>query len=426
MVKNILIITSNYTGHGHKSITEALIEQFSEYPDINIHVADGFELGGIIGLKIGKAYGSVTRNARELYRLIWDISIKNPNIIRDFTQIIIQDSFLKLLKKTVPDVIIAVHPSFVGSIINILEEHNIKIPLVSIVADLVSISPLWADPRAYCTICPTVEAMRKCIEFGVPSSKILVTGFPVRRKFCESGTGNEPDIYHSSERPLECLIMSGGEGSGNLGRLAKILLKNFDCHVKIVAGRNVLLKKRLERTLKEKSPDSIEIYGFIENVQDLMRSSDIAFTRGSPNVMMEAVHCNVPLVVTGALPGQEEGNPEYLLKYNLGVVCKDLRKLRSTVTELLANDALKLRQIKKAQIEYRNPDAAKNIVDFILGIENDEYGYVPGQLEKLRLSDKSNDFIFKKTNELIFKKIRIKPEMLKAKSLSAGKQKRRQ
>ena len=36
MVKNILIISSNYTGHGHKSITDSLQEKFSLHPDVNV------------------------------------------------------------------------------------------------------------------------------------------------------------------------------------------------------------------------------------------------------------------------------------------------------------------------------------------------------------------------------------------------------
>jgi len=58
MIKNILILSSNNTGHGHKSITESLLEQFSHYPDVNVHVIDGFTLAGNFGLRIGKLYGS--------------------------------------------------------------------------------------------------------------------------------------------------------------------------------------------------------------------------------------------------------------------------------------------------------------------------------------------------------------------------------
>jgi processive 1,2-diacylglycerol beta-glucosyltransferase len=369
MVRNILIISSDYTGHGHKSITTALTEQFEKYPDVKVDVVDGLSLGGSMGLKFGKLYGSVTRNAKDLWKLIWDISLKRPSLLSELTGLVIRDNFLELLKRLQPDLILSVHPNFNGSVLNILTEHNINIPFLTFIADLVSISPLWADPRADHIICPTQESKDRCLDFGVPVSKTKVLGFPVRSKFCNFTGEDDANREYTGDRPLECLIMSGGEGSGNMNSIARTLLKNFNCRVKIVAGRNKVMKFKLEHTLLEKFGDRIEIYGFIDNIQDLMRSSDIVFTRGSPNAMMETVMCNTPLIITGALPGQEEGNPGYMQKYNLGIICKDMRKLKAVVTELLADNAQKLNQIRKSQSEFRNPDIAKNIVDFILGFE---------------------------------------------------------
>jgi processive 1,2-diacylglycerol beta-glucosyltransferase len=350
------------------------MEQFSRYPGVNVHVIDGFTLAGNFGLRIGKLYGSVTRNAKELWKLVWELSLKTPSLLNDFTEVAIKDNFLKLIQNLKPDLILSVHPNFNGSVLNILEDYNLNIPFVTLLADIVSITPLWVDPRADYIICPSQESKFKCLEFGVSESKLIQTGFPVRQKFLKHISGNGEDNIqnikrYTGDRPLECLIMSGGEGSGNMSRIASILLKNFNSRVKIVTGRNKLLKKRLERTLGERFGDRVEIYGFVENIQDLMLSSDIAVTRGSPNVMMEAVACNVPLIITGNLPGQEEGNPAYMQKHNLGVVCKELRKLRHTVDELLYNNAEKLNKIKQSQKEYLNPNVAKEIVSFLLSIE---------------------------------------------------------
>ncbi|MCX7841874.1 MAG: glycosyltransferase [Clostridia bacterium] len=371
-MKNILIISSNLTGHGHKSITEALNDYFVNYPDVNVHVIDGFTLGGKLGLRIGKMYGSVTRNAKEIWKLMWEISCSKPALVNEFTEIVIKDAFLKILKSVKPDLILSVHPNFNGSVLNILEEYNLNIPFVTLIADLVSITPQWADERADYIICPTAESKYKCMEFGIPESKLVVLGFPIRKRFTGHIGLCEDTSDYTKDRPLECLIMSGGEGVGNMSRIAKILLKNFNCRVKIVAGRNAVLKRRLELTLNEKYNGRVEIYGFVENVQDLMQSSDIAFMRGSPNTALEAVCSNVPIVITGALPGQEEGNPAYFVKYNLGVICKDLRKLRGLVNELLADNAQKLNNIKKAQREFRNPNAARDVAEFIIGIEKRE------------------------------------------------------
>lgn len=402
MIKNILVLSSDYTGHGHKSIADSLVEQFSMHQDVKVHVIDGFSLGGNMGLRIGKAYGTVTRSSKELWKVVWDITVKMPLLVREFVEHSIRDSLLELLGEIKPDVIVAIHPNFVGAVINILEEHKIRIPLVAIVADLISITPLWADPRTDCTICPTEEAKEKCMEFGVPESKIEVLGFPVRSKFCgQIADCDLKDVSYRGGRPIECLIMSGGEGSGNMRRLAKILLKNFDSKVKIVTGRNTVLKKRLELTLLEKYPGRVEVFGFTENIQDLMLTSDIAFTRGSPNVMMEAVQCNVPLVITGALPGQEEQNPEFMEKYNLGVVCDDLNKLKNTVIDLLADNADKLNRIKEAQRKFRKPEAAKNIAEFILSMEKPGEANISGPEKKPKIVFKANGIVLNKLKRRI-------------------------
>ncbi|MDP4094329.1 MAG: glycosyltransferase [Bacillota bacterium] len=385
MAKNILIISSDHTGHGHKSITDSLVERFAKYPDIKVHVIDGFSMGGSFGLKMGKIYGPITRNARYLWKLIWDISIKNPSFMRNLSRRSIHDKFLEVVDKIKPDIILAVHPGFVGSVIDILEENHINIPLLSLVPDLISISPLWADRRALYTLCPTQEALERCMKFGVPRERLKLVGFPVREKFC-SCTSEIAHGQQETESRLKCLIMSGGEGSGNMGRLAETLLKNFDCSVKIITGRNIALKKKLENLLSSRYPGRVEILGFTENVQDLMADSHLAITRGSPNVMMEAVTCNVPLIVTGALPGQEEENPTFLLKHNLGVVCTDKKKLSEVVSRLLENKWEKLNQIKESQRKYRNTDAASYIVNFIKDIDAGNDTSVQASYSELNLA----------------------------------------
>jgi processive 1,2-diacylglycerol beta-glucosyltransferase len=374
MYKKILIISSNITGHGHKSITESMLEQFqSHYPEVQIKVIEGFSLNGNMGLKIGKMYGSITRTSKEAWKLIWDITEKRPEFIVELSEVTIIDRLVKLLNEFKPDAVITTHPNYNTSITSILERVNLDIPLFAVVADPVTISPLWCNAKARYTLCPTEEAKQTCLKCNVPEDRIRVFGFPVRQRFyshlTRTGDGRYVDVSQDSYtpgNPLRFFIMSGGEGSGNMSRQAKILLKNFNCTVRILCGRNKLLKKRLEHTLFEKYPDRVEILGFTDKVQELMLASDIMFARASPNTMMEAVMCNVPLVITGALPGQEEGNPGYAVKYGLGVVCTAIPELKATVTDLLANHYEKLLAIRKSQAEYRNPDSARNIVDFVM------------------------------------------------------------
>ncbi len=383
-MRNVVIISSEYTGHGHKSISESLIEQFDLQDDVNVNVIDGFELGGNMWVKVGKSYGLVTRNAKELWKLAWKISKRNPSFIHEFTELTIRENFIKMLRRLKPDLILSVHPVFNSPILNILKEYKINIPFAIFVADLVSISPLWADKRADCIICPTQEAMERCQGFGVPEDKIRVIGFPVRSRFTQHiGQGIQKPDYNL-DRPLECLIMSGGEGSGDMNSVSKILLDNFNCNVSIIAGRNETMKEKLEKSLAQQYPGRVEIFGYVTNIQEHMLKSDIAFTRGSPNVMMEAIACNVPLIITGALPGQEQENPDFAVNNKLGIFCEDLSSLSSMVSELLADGAKGLNEIKQAQRDFFDHDSAKKIVETSLGLIRNEVFIFPSELRRKR------------------------------------------
>ena len=75
-------------------------------------------------------------------------------------------------------------------------------------------------------------------------------GFPVRSRFFRNSTNEK--VHYQKGTPLKCLIMSGGEGVGNMKDIAENLLDHFDCKVKIVAGRNAKLKTKLEQSLLSK------------------------------------------------------------------------------------------------------------------------------------------------------------------------------
>ncbi|WP_438265197.1 hypothetical protein [Clostridium tyrobutyricum] len=72
MINSVLIISSNFTGNGHKSIAESLCEKFSNNENVKIHIVDGFSLGGTTLLNIAKAYGPITRKSESLWKFIWD------------------------------------------------------------------------------------------------------------------------------------------------------------------------------------------------------------------------------------------------------------------------------------------------------------------------------------------------------------------
>ena len=365
-MKRVMILTSYITGAGHKSITEALLEKFALRDDIEAKAVECFDFGGKAQRKVGEMYGTVTRNAKPLWGLIFDMQSLAPGTLNLVTMQRIERAFRAELKAFQPDLILSVHPMFVGSIINILEKNKIDIPFVTLLADLVSIADLWVDPRSAWTLCPTQESYDLLKdEYDMPVSRLHRVDFPIRARFCDFSSEDPSREFHTGD-PLRVLMMSGGEGSGNLRKTAHLILDRFpNSEVSVIAGRNQRVQQALKSDLQPLFKNRINVIGFVDNVQDYMRAADLAIVRGSPNTMLEGVMCNTPLLVMGALPGQEEANPAFVLNHDLGAVCDGNKNIVETVERLLAYDAAQLNAIRRAQRRFRNPNSSQEIVDFI-------------------------------------------------------------
>lgn len=368
---NILIISSNKTGCGHKSIAEALMEQFKEIPDVNVKVIEGFDTSGILLDTVGKSYGFCTRRARVLWKAVWNISLRKPELLSKFTETGMTKHFTKILDKEKPDLILSIHPNFNAPVLNILYKNGYNIPFITLIADLISITPLWVDKRADYIISPTEEAKERCIKFGANPMKVKVHKFPVRSRFYNNNERKDPVINDDPRNPLKFLLMSGGEGVGNLGSMAEILLENFNCQVNIVAGKNSVLKNKLENKYDDKYGDRLKVHGYVNNIDKLMEEVDILITRGSPNVLMEAVASNLPIIISGELLGQEEENCYYIEQKKLGIVCKDYKKLSDDVNRLLKDNGKLLNEIMESQRLYRDSNTTKEIADFIIKVSLD-------------------------------------------------------
>lgn len=359
-----MIVTSAYTGHGHKSITDSLTEQFVNYPDVQVEVVEGFALIGRAGVSSAKMYGPITRNVQDLWKFTYVMTQQSSEVIASLLGTLIHDRLMRKLVEFQPDIIICVHAMFNGSVLNVLEEYALDIPQITLQADIVDIHPNWCDPRNLMTLCPTKEAFEASLKNGMPEEKLALCGFPSRKQFVDAARGYERKEY-DGQRPLNCLIMSGGEGSGNLRRYAVEMLNQFNCNVTIVCGRNQRLKIALEELLLPRYGDRIKIEGFVKNVQDYMLQSDLLIARGSPNTLFEAIVCNVPILVTGALPGQEANNPAFIMQHGLGMACKTIDSVKPIVGALLAERGKRLKEIRDAQKAFRDFDIAKNIAEYI-------------------------------------------------------------
>jgi len=369
MKKRILILTSYVTGHGHKSITNALEEELKKRDDIEYKSVEAFGFAGNLGVRIGKMYAPIIRTSEDLWKAIYNLTAKGSSSVRHLIRRSMKSKFYKLLNEFNPDIILSVHPAFTSAVIDLIAKRKKKPKFAILFADLISISPLWVDTRADLMIAPTKEAWVYALKKGADEDKMRILNLPVRKEILKAGA----KIKMVDEKALrekenvDFLLMSGGEGSGDMGSTVDKLLKIPNSRISVVAGRNTKLKEVLE-TKFQNDRDRVTIYGFVKDVENLMTTHDIGIVRGSPNVLMECITCNLPVIITGTLPGQEEGNVDFILGNGLGLLCNNEKDLLKVIDKMIRNDKQRLIEIKKNQLKARDLDAAAKIVDALMEI----------------------------------------------------------
>ncbi|MDR1914143.1 MAG: UDP-N-acetylglucosamine--LPS N-acetylglucosamine transferase [Clostridiales bacterium] len=358
----ILIITSYSTGQGHKSITEAIAAQITG-ESVRVRVVDGFAIGNVIARVSGRIYNILAVYFPYLWDLIYKFCDAKKDFVNRLTVRSVEKGLLKVINDFMPDVIVSVHAAFVGSVIDILEKNDLHIPLISIIADLDNVTSLWSDKRAEAIICPTLEAKRKMLLAGL-SDRLYVFGFPVREGFCRPEP-IKPLALEESDLP-RALLISGSQGSRRIKGIVKALLNNKICRLTVVTGSNSRLRRALERDNAVEADKNLKILGFTPELDKYMLQCDFVIARASPNVMMEAITLNKPIIAIDAFHGQEKKNPEFLETHKLGVYCKTVRNLPGLINELTANNQAKLNTIKYVQKQYAKSNASQTIARFIL------------------------------------------------------------
>jgi len=103
--------------------------------------------------------------------------------------------------------------------------------------------------------------------------------------------------------------------------------------------------------------------GFITNMADYMVAADVLVSKAGPGTIAEAASLSLPVVVTSFLPGQEEGNVDYVVKGRFGTFVSDAdpQGISDVVAEWLLDEEM-LRELSDHARKKGAPDAASDIV----------------------------------------------------------------
>jgi 1,2-diacylglycerol 3-beta-galactosyltransferase len=224
------------------------------------------------------------------------------------------------------DVIVSMHPLTNHYLVWALRRLDRAIPMVTLVTDPVSVHPFWLSPGVDRCLVGSGEAQRKAIACGLVAGQTRVTGLPVNPCFVDElmpKSDARQALGWSAER-LAVLMVGGGEGMGRIYEMARAIDATCtDVELAVVAGRNQRLHERLVAT-DWRLP--VHVYGFVHHTREmphLMSAADLLITKAGPGTIHEAFLAGLPLILSNAVPGQEEGNVRLVVEGGAGVWAPD-------------------------------------------------------------------------------------------------------
>lgn len=325
MNSRVLFIISD-TGGGHRSAANSIITCLKELEvGVECELIDLLRASRLPGIQNApEIYSYFSTGHIWMYNLIFRLSNFSGfmNMSSRLLYQLAKSNVKQAIDNFQPTLVVVIHPLAVRPICDFRAEFNAEWPVVTVITDLVNIHASWASPRAELFLLPTLQAFQRIRQLGVPEAKIHVTGFPVHPRF------SAPQLPQTEIRQLvglpqdhfTVLITSGGAGGGQIVELVEQLEQQCPgCILLVVTGKNQAIFQKLnERTGANRNTF---LYRFVDNMEQLMAASDVVVTKAGPGTIMEAATMQRPLILTGAVGLQEEGNINFVIENGLGTFC---------------------------------------------------------------------------------------------------------
>lgn len=356
---------------GHRSATMAIEKAIKALsPKSEILNINAFNYTNPISEKvINRIYMEVIKHTPK----VWDYLYDNPSVVKGLEKIknSVHKSNSPKLKKLFdnfnPDLVVCTQAFPCGMVADYKKTYGSTLPLVAVLTDYIPHS-YWVYDRVDYYITPSDDVSERLVKKGVAASKIKSYGIPFDHKFNQKL--NREEIFQklnlNPHKPV-VLIMGGGQGLGPIKTIVKYLEKtNQDIQELIITGTNKKLYRTLRRKIKRYKKE-IHLFGFVQNIHELMHISKVIISKPGGVTTAEALSARLPMVIVKPIPGQEINNTNFLTYKGAAIKVDDPKEVHQVIDELL-EDKTRLERLKLAAAEIAKPNASMDIAKLLLSI----------------------------------------------------------
>jgi processive 1,2-diacylglycerol beta-glucosyltransferase len=99
---------------------------------------------------------------------------------------------------------------------------------------------------------------------------------------------------------------------------------------------------------------------------ELVMSNHVLIGKAGGAATQEAIAARTPMIITKAVPGQEEGNARLIVENDCGALCEKADAIVRTISQLAAENAQLWHRWHAAITALSRPNAARDITRFVL------------------------------------------------------------
>ena len=354
----IWILTAGF-GDGHNAAARGIREAWSrQQPSIPVVMEDWLlRQKPLLSSLSMAAYREVIVHFPAIWRLAYRrLEQKPEEALHPLLLELLRGPLENDLARFRPHAIVSTYPLY-SSLLDALRWDGVAVPpLLTVVTDSLSIHPTWVySPSDRYAVIESKSAS-ELVRQGVDSSKIAVTGFPVRLDYMEP-----PPARPSTPGVLYLPSTPGVHVEETLLELDSSLPQGT--RLTVVMGRHAeRLHHRMRRFADGCSRVKLEIHRWTDQVPTLMRQHDLVITKAGGAIVHEVMAAAVPAIIDCVVPGQEEGNAQEIIHAGGAALSKSPQETAKLAAQWLSGPG-QLQLMLTALSKVSRPDAALRVVD---------------------------------------------------------------
>ena len=351
-----IVVFTCSTGGGHNSCAKYIADEFNKV-GIECDVKDYMELAGEKASKRAeKLYLDSTKGKGNIFKTVYKLGefynktgIKSP--VYGFNKLVVKklDEFLV---SNGYDLAIGTHVFPCLALTALKKMKDIK--FINVATDYECI-PFWNETNPDLFVIPSEQLIPKFVEKGIRENVLLPIGIPVASNFLD--VNEDIDVPHDKKRVL---LTSGSMGFGEMKECVHALLNNVDCYLIVVCGSNAELKNELDKI----NNDNLYVLGFINNMNQYMKNSDVIIAKPGGLTSTEITMMRKPFVIMMPIPGVENYNARFFSENGMGLNANSVDEVVLNTKRLLEDKILKENMIEN-QRKYINDKSASDLVQYV-------------------------------------------------------------